>query len=364
MRLLPKDSEQGWTPYAWLVYLAFFLAYPIFEGRWSSWLLAIACVSAFLPLYFWGYWLQGKKVLMPMAGIAALGMLAAKWNPGASVFFVYSAAFVGELGEPAVGLRYLGAVVALAGGEAWLLGLSVNFWIPAILFAALIGGVDIHHAQRRRMNRKLSMAQEEIEHLAKVAERERIARDLHDLLGHTLSVIILKSELASKVAEKDPARAVAEIREVERISREALAEVRQAVKGYRSEGLASELKRARETLTTAGIEVEASAEPVPLAPAQESVLVLALREAVTNVVRHAQARSCRIRFGRGPSCCELEIADDGRGGAATEGTGLTGMRERVETLGGAIVRDSERGTRILIRLPIIDGNRSLTVAAL
>ncbi|HLJ44724.1 MAG TPA: sensor histidine kinase [Bryobacteraceae bacterium] len=352
MRLLPKDSEEGWVPYAWLVYLAFFLAYPVLAGGWRTWALTIVCISAFLPLYFWGYWLDGKKVLIPMAGIAAIGMLTAKWNPGSSVFFVYAAAFVGEIGEPSAGLPYLGAIIALAGGEAWLLGLSVNFWIPAILFAALIGGVDMHAAQKRRMNRRLRMANEEIEHLAKVAERERIARDLHDLLGHTLSVIILKSELASKLAEKDPSRAATEIREVERISREALAEVRQAVKGYRSEGLASEMKRARDTLTTAGIQVEASAEPVPLAPAQESVLVLALREAVTNVVRHAQARTCRIRFGRGPSCCELEIADDGRGGASTEGTGLTGMRERVETLGGAIVRDSERGTRILIRLPL------------
>src|SRR5258708_13782744 len=113
------------------------------------------------------------------------------------------------------------------------------------------------------------MAQDEIEHLAKAAERERIARDLHDVLGHTLSLIILKSELASKLADKDPERAIEEIRDVERISREALAEVRQAVKGYRSSGLDNEFRHAGETLRTAGIRGEARREPLAFTPAHE-----------------------------------------------------------------------------------------------
>ena len=118
---------------------------------------------------------------------------------GASVFFVYAACFVGEVGEPVIAVRYLAAVLAIIGIETWILNLHPSFWIPALVFSALMGGMDIHQAQRRRMNRKLLMAHEEIEQLAKVAERERIGRDLHDLLGHTLSLIILKSELASKL---------------------------------------------------------------------------------------------------------------------------------------------------------------------
>src|SRR5204863_1450718 len=191
---------------------------------------------------------------------------------------------------------------------------------------------------------------EEVAHLAKVAERERIARDLHDLLGHTLSVIILKSELASRLAATQPERAAEEIRDVERISREALAEVRAAVRGYRSAGLESELRQAGETLKTAGIELQTAMETPPLTAIQESVFALAVREAVTNVVRHAQATVCRLSLRREGSWCQLEIADNGKGGALEEGSGLSGMRERVEALGGIVERDGSHGTLVRIRV--------------
>jgi len=362
MRLLPPGCEEGWTPYAWLIYLSMFLVYPLLgHASALTWVLSIGAVAAFLPLYFWGYWLEGTRVLWPMAGILAIGLAFAQFNPGASVFFIYAAGFLGEIGEPGVAVRYLAALLALLGAESWLMNLPPYFWIPGLVFSALIGGVDIHFAQRRRMNRKLRMAQEEIEQLAKVAERERIARDLHDLLGHTLSVIILKSELASKLVEKDLTRAVTEIRDVERISRDALTQVRQAVKGYRSAGLDTEFRDAQETLRTAGIRVNASVETVNLTPAQETALVLALREAVTNVVRHAKAATCDLRLRRAASGCELEIVDDGIGGTSTEGSGLSGMRHRVESLGGTLDRDSNPGTRLIIRLPL-DNVRSIGAA--
>ena len=164
-------------------------------------------------------------------------------------------------------------------------------------FPLFIGAGNIFFAERNRMNRKLRKANEEIEHLAKLAERERIARDLHDVLGHTLSVITLKSELAGKLIDRDPAAGGKEIREVEQISRQALSDVRDAIRGYRSQGLGRG--------TGAG-EVHAgncradACSAMPRRPAtsgvQESVLSLAVREAVTNVVRHAQARTCRMRL--------------------------------------------------------------------
>ncbi len=222
----------------------------------------------------------------------------------------------------------------------------------ALVLSALLGSVYIHYAQQARLNRKLTLAQEEVEHLAKVAERERIARDLHDLLGHTLSVIVLKSELASRLGEKDPQRAMAEIRDVERISRDALAQVRSAVRGYRPVGLTSELNRTRETLATAGVQVEAALETVPLTPAQESVLALAVREGATNIIRHAQARTCRLGLRSTGSVCELEIADDGRGGATLNGGGLSGMRQRLEALGGTLEIGGPPGTTLRVRLPL------------
>ncbi len=187
------------------------------------------------------------------------------------------------------------------------------------------------------MNRKLRKANEEIENLAKVAERERIARDLHDVLGHTLSVITLKSELAGKLIDRDPERAGKEIREVEQISRQALTDVRDAIRGYRSQGLVAELAQAKTTLETAGLTVQCDAATTVKLPAvQESVLSLAVREAVTNVVRHAQARTCRMRLEQQNGTCRLEIHDDGCGASNGEGNGLRGMRERVEMIGGTL----------------------------
>ena len=124
----------------------------------------------------------------------------------------------------------------------------------SVVISALIGALTIQGRAKEAGDAKLRLAQEEVERLAKLAERERIARDMHDLLGHTLSVVVLKSELAQKLMSRDPAKAMQEMAEVERISRQGLAEVREAITGYRSSGLAAEIEHVRETLTAAGID--------------------------------------------------------------------------------------------------------------
>ena len=186
-----------------------------------------------------------------------------------------------------------------------------------------------------------------------MAERERIARDLHDVLGHTLSLVILKSELATKLADRDPERAREEIRDVERIAREALAEVRAAVTGYRAGGLQSEIQHARSALATAGVAFECDVHAkTSIPPSHEAVLCLALREAVTNIVRHAGARKARLTMRVSDTACAVTITDDGRGGNAPFGSGLTGMRERVEALGGSLIRDGRQGTTLTVSLPL------------
>jgi two-component system sensor histidine kinase DesK len=243
-------------------------------------------------------------------------------------------------------------LIAVAVGlEGWLAALHVTVWAAGMVFPSLFGFVMLHFAQREQVNAKLRLAQAEVEQLARVAERERISRDLHDLLGHTLSVIVLKSELASKLASRDPERAAAEIRDVESVAREALAQVRAAVQGYRSTGLKSEFARAASVLRDAGLEVKSDYTPAELTPLEESVLTLVLREAVTNVIRHARASRCELKVGVTDSSFEMRVADNGVGGQALEGAGLTGMRERVQALGGALERTVEGGTSLLIRLP-------------
>ncbi|HUB78597.1 MAG TPA: sensor histidine kinase [Bryobacteraceae bacterium] len=351
LRLLPDYID--WTAYVWLVYLAYFLAIPfLFHLKTGTRIATVAGTLVAVPLYFLGYWLRGYRVLWVVGGFLVLAVVFAPFNPGAATLFVFAASALAGLDKQSQAFPLLYTIVAIAALESWLFHLPPEFWIPTMVFTSLIGSVVIQWTHRGRLTRKLLAAQAESEHLAKVAERERIGRDLHDLLGHTLSVIVLKSELASRLAESEPTRAAEEIRDVERISREALAQVRAAVRGYRTAGFDSELKVAMEALEAAGIQVETSIEPPLLSPAQETVFAMALREAVTNVVRHAHATVCRLTMRQVGRFCEMVVADNGRGGALDEGSGLSGMRERVEALGGALERDGSHGAQLRIRVPV------------
>ncbi len=350
-----KEREHGWAPFIWLAYSGFFFVQPILDHatrrEWARDLLGFA---VFLLLYFGLFTLRKPLGLLLIGGMVALGMLFVPSNGGAATFFIFAAAFLPFVVEtqPKAVAGML-TIVSIAGIEGWRLNLSGWTMFYCAVFPLIVGGGNIFIAERNRMSRKLRRADEEIEHLAKVAERERIARDLHDVLGHTLSVITLKSELAGKLIDRDPQRAGQEIREVEEISRQALSDVRDAIRGYLSKGLVAELAHAKSTLETAGVAVKYDASTAMKLPAmQEGVLSMAVREAVTNVVRHAQARTCSLRLEQRNGSCRLEIEDDGRGGFASEGNGLRGMRERVEMLGGTVTRDSQAGTRITITLPL------------
>jgi two-component system sensor histidine kinase DesK len=229
--------------------------------------------------------------------------------------------------------------------------------LPVLVFVLVIGAAGVVEIERERTHARLRRADEEIERLATIAERERIARDLHDLLGHTLSVVVLKSELAGRLVRSDPDRAEQEVREVEQTARTALAEVRSAVAGYRAKGLGAELVNARRALSAAGVDLQAAID-LPVLPAEhEAALALALREAVTNVVRHADAHHATIRAEATSEQVWLEVVDDGRGTLGPDGSGLAGMRERAAALGGHVSRstahsEGERpGTLVRVVLP-------------
>lgn len=356
MRLLPDDRHLGWTPWAWLIYtVPFFFATWAARGDGPVFAANIAAMAVFLGLYFRSYWLRGRRLVLVIAGVTLLGFVVTPINPFASVFFIYAAAMVAFIDRERPRLWRLGLHIAVVAVYGVLTRQRLEFFIPAVVIAAVIGAVNIHYAEVWVANAKIRMAQTEVERLAKMAERERIARDLHDVLGHTLSVIALKSELASKLIDRDPARAAQEIREVNDVARDALAQVRGAVTGYRAAGLSAEFEAMKSAFATAGIALEVNAEPVALPPSHENALALALREASTNVLRHARASACRVRLANRNGVALLEIADDGRGGDAREGNGFAGMRERITALGGTLLRDGRTGMRIEISLPLPAG---------
>lgn len=343
----------GWVAYIWLVYLVFFVWDPIVNpSLWKS-VATLAGVAAFVACYFGVFVTRSPGPRLCIAGMVLLGVGYAPFNSGSACFFIYAASFLPfVLPTEWTAIAGILSIAAIAGLESWTFHLGAGFAFPAVFLTTFIGAGNVYFAQRNRHIEKLRLANDEIEHLAKVAERERIARDLHDVLGHTLTLIALKSELAGKLIDRDPKQAKAEIHEVEQAARTSLAEVRQAILGYRAKGLSEEFKQAKSTLETAGVEVRLDSPSVQLPPSHEGVLSLALREAVTNVVRHAGARHCLLRLERSNGHCKLEVHDDGRGGVQVEGNGLCGMRERVEELGGTLERNTADGTRILITLPV------------
>jgi len=343
----------GWEVYAWLIYALPFL-YVAIAAPFEPFAKAVQVASflVFLPLYFASFLVRSPRVLWIVGALDLIAIVNSQWNPSAATFFIYGSAAIANGFTTRTAFMVLGGQLAVGALSSFLIGAEWWFYMASIVISALIGSLTIQARAKEAGDAKLRMAQEEVERLAKLAERERIARDLHDLLGHTLSVVVLKSELAQKLMSRDPARAMQEIAEVERISRQGLADVRQAITGYRSSGLAAEIEHVRETLTAAGIDTTIEARPVQLAPAQETALSLALREAATNVIRHAAATTCHIRFYAQDGSALMEVQDDGRGGPAPFGNGLTGMRERIQSLGGALQLDTARGTRLMITLPL------------
>jgi two-component system, NarL family, sensor histidine kinase DesK len=247
-------------------------------------------------------------------------------------------------------IAVLGAVLVelLWAGEPWahvvLIAVAAPLALVAVLFACAAA----------RRSEALRLTRDEVERLARVNERERIGRDLHDLLGHTLSLIAIKSELAGKLLDRDAASAREQIGEVEAVARDALGQVRRAVAGIRAAALEAEVTRARMALLSRDVELDARLDRVALAPDAENALAMGLREAVTNVLRHARARRVEVALRCAASAALLEIADDGRGGRVCPGQGLTGMRERLAVVGGGLAIDSPPGggTRLRLSVPL------------
>jgi two-component system sensor histidine kinase DesK len=275
----------------------------------------------------------------------------------------------------------LAAVMTLVGGGAG--GAAIGFAASSVG----VGLLMVLLRDLRTRNEELLEARAELAQLAVARERERFARDLHDLLGHTLSVIALKAELAGRLLPDRPAAAAGEMEEVEQVARQALTEVRQAVSGYRRPTLDGELEGARMALLAAGIEAEVERPQVTLDPAVEAVLAWAVREGATNVIRHSGARHCTLRISAGLADAAVEVLDDGMGadrgsgiggapgaasggasgvdsgvafgvangsGEANGGHGLAGLAERAQSLRGRLEVGSaaEGGFRLAVTIPV------------
>jgi two-component system, NarL family, sensor histidine kinase DesK len=332
-------------------------------------LILLGFVTTFVWVFFWLRWVTNAdgQPLYRIPALIGMGVCYAtmllllpviSWN-GIGML-IYAGSFAGtqrsfKPGAAAIAISVI-TVVPL------VLLQEIQPWIGAMMFFfTVVAAIGNHLSYREAVsNMRLRRSQEEVARIAKIAERERIARDLHDLLGHTLSVIVLKSELASRLSEKNPARAAIEIRDVERIARESLQEVRSAVRGYRSAGLEAEFASVRLACEAAGLKLELYLEPVELEWGAEQTLSFVMREAVTNAIRHAKAKTLWISLERAPAGVRLSVWDDGSGRIA-EGNGVQGMRERVTQAGGKFEFSAEH-KGVTVTLPL-EENAGMGAAA-
>jgi two-component system sensor histidine kinase DesK len=359
----PRSVAQRLRTWDWLYlgYLLFVLAQPFFspDRSWWEWPLAITVCAVTVVLYgialLRGY--SARHIWSSIVPMTVVGALAAPFNTGASVLFVYAAAAAGNTQPRRVARRWFAGLTVLNGVTALVsrVPMPYRLWgfLPTLVLVWVIGFIELKQRDQRQEieNQRLRTARAEL--LATMAERERIARDLHDLIGHSLTAVVLRAQLTKELVLADPRRAREEAEEIERNARDALAAVRSTVTGWRQTSIGAELEAARRALAGTGVSLRVDCDDnLILLASTEHELGLALREAVTNVARHAHASTCHIGLDADDKLVRLVIADDGVGGNAPEGTGLTGLRERIAKLGGAVRRTGSAGTTLTITVPV------------
>ncbi|MCA0197679.1 MAG: sensor histidine kinase [Proteobacteria bacterium] len=353
-----RRGRPAWSEFVHLLWSVWVFIVPVFtsqgyDARW--WLLTLASYPLFVVLFTAALLLPARRVRACALGMVALALALMPWYPSGMSYFVFGCVFLGAgrwrtpWGYPLalLALNVLFLACARVIGYPW----SAMLWMPITTLA--IGTILQVQRLVERKDAVLLLSQEEVRRLAATAERERIGRDLHDLLGHTLSLVALKADLAGRLLPRDPRAAQREIEELGQVAREALGQVRRAVSGIRAAGLAAELAAARVLLEGEGVSLQAEMDEAALAPEQETVLALCLREAVTNIHRHARATRVRVTLHGAGANWRLQVDDDGRGGAIRPGNGLDGMRERLQALGGSLSLQpiAPHGTRLRAEVP-------------
>jgi two-component system, NarL family, sensor histidine kinase DesK len=353
-------SVRLWRLYAYFWFVC--LVFPIFSLIQTppsefTLFLTVSGIIIFVSTYFWVMWPhpvsdQARTRLKLPSALALVVVLTAL------VFFLsilngstFLWLFIGVSAIAGMILSFRNASIAVM--SLTLLTVAANLgldksitssnWLQIIPLALLVRGLGLDMIGFVRLSdalRELQKAREDLAHQAVTEERLRMARDLHDLLGHSLSLITLKSDLAGRLLEKDPRAATQQVHEVERVARQALREVREAVAGYRQRTLHGELDGARQILEAAGIECTIEYRPQSFPPEIDMVLAWIVREGVTNVIRHSRASHCLIRVLSNDASIRAEIRNDGfphtESSMVDRGTGFSGLAERLAKVGGTI----------------------------
>jgi two-component system, NarL family, sensor histidine kinase DesK len=351
-----RRGKSPWVDAVHLLWTIWVFIIPAFDHYTWQWaFITLATYPIFVVLYAKSCVASQKEVMIYGLAMVALSFVLMPWYPSGLTYFIFGCIMLRGC-RPKI-VSYVGILVILnviCLIEAWLLHYAWQSVVSIPVTCFIIGVIINAERLSDEKEAQLRLSQDEVRRLAATAERERIGRDLHDLLGHTLSLITLKLELSRKLFDRDSEAARRELEEAERVARHALAEVRAAVTGIRSTDLAAELASARLLLGSSSVRLDCGALPDALPQDIERALALIIREAVTNIHRHAAATEASVRFVRSTEKIEMQISDNGRGGLSAHGNGVSGMCERVRAIGGSMQIDSppRRGTRLQISVPM------------
>ncbi|HEX7814659.1 sensor histidine kinase [Dyella sp.] len=352
-----QHGKSPWTDFIHLLWSGWIFVTPLFgggfEGRWM--LLTLVSFPVFLMLYVRYMAAARRQAQWYALSCVALGLALLPWYPSSTTYFIFGCVLLRCRGVSIV--KQMFRILLLTGCYAAIAGLSGYPWqlmvsMPMVTF--IVATVVNVESMNEMHNAQLRLSHDEVRRLAATAERERIGRDLHDLLGHTLSLITLKLELSRKLFDRDLDAARREMADAEAVARHALAEVRSAVTGIRATDLAAELASSRLLLESGGVHLDYVLPSLTLPVDVERALALILREAATNISRHAQASRAAVSFELRDHRLSVKVSDDGRGDIGEDGNGLCGMRERVRKLGGRLSIQSPKGqgTTLCIDVPI------------
>jgi two-component system, NarL family, sensor histidine kinase DesK len=352
--LLPEQEDHKGIVYLVLIYLVLFWS-PFFFSPQSiyDWVASIAGNLLFLVCYFRAYWVNGRMLFFYIAVIGAIGCILSFISPGASTFFIYAAGFACKANTTRKAVLTIAAILAVIIILVIFFERSLYFGIPAVFFSVMIGGMNIYQHQIAIKNKQLQDSREQSQYLAQMAERERIGRDLHDLLGHTLSVITLKAELASKLIDKNASfdRIKQEIKQVEDLSRDTLSQVRDAIKGYRETTINHEAQQGKVAAKAANIDIEIDLQPLNIDADTHAQLGLIVREAITNIIRHSTGQKATIQLNQIGEQLQLVISSSGAMDSSKEGTGFISMRQRIASLNGTMDLQKEPNVVLMFSCP-------------
>ncbi len=298
------------------------------SARRELWFLTVATIVAVVVSFAWAAGARNPEPIVvgnvaAIAPVVAILALSPLLTVGKLMLATLAAPVIAGLAALIAGGSPVQATVPVITTTLIAAGSALSFRVSVWMI-----GVVWEQEQRRAVDARLAVAE----------ERLRFSRDLHDVFGRTLSTVAVKSELAAELARRGDDRAPEQMLEVRRIAQDALREVRAVVDGYRAADLPTELAGAREILRSAGVEVLVAGEDLVLPPRAQEALAWVVREAVTNVVRHADAHRCVIELRTAAGAATLSISNDGArlAAAARTGSGLNGLRERLATVGGTL----------------------------